>query len=401
MGFFGGLFKTNVEKMERKRDVKGLIRALNHKDKEVKIKAIQALGRIKDVRAIAPLNKTLSTWDRDILREAWNALKTIGEPTGETLTIMLKKIRYKKEAMEILQTMEKPPIEPLIEALKGSDFRGEAREVLKRIGEPAVEPLIQLLKDGYSGDKTRARYVLEEMGEIAVEPLMRIFMDEYRLRMGAASSLGEIERRMRVQKNNKKGKIIEFLLEALKHKNDSIRIAALAGIGSSKVVEPITIQPIMEALKDPSSSVRREAVRNLAFLLRKEAVEPLIEVLKDEDPDVQKTVRIELEKIGTKEALAAIGKKRRMTTFTIGDMIRKGDVKGLSEGFQRAGNWDTREWAVVGLERMLIDKVEFDKAEMIKALNDIIQVCEAEIGGGTYRTNCIEVAKRSLRKIAS
>ena len=48
---------------------------------------------------------------------------------------------------------------------------------------------------------------------------------------------------------------------------------------------------------------------------------------------------------------------------------------------------------------MLIDTVEYDKAEMVKALNDIIQVCEAEIGSGTYRTNCIEVAKRSLKKI--
>ena len=67
MGFFGGLFKTNVEKMERKRDVKGLIKALNHKDKEVKIKAIQALGRLKDVSAIAPLNHSFRSQDRDIL----------------------------------------------------------------------------------------------------------------------------------------------------------------------------------------------------------------------------------------------------------------------------------------------------------------------------------------------
>jgi HEAT repeat protein len=404
MGFFGGLFGSNVEKMERKRDVQGLIRALNHKDKEVKIKAIQALGRLKDVTAKTPLYRSFGSQDRDISWEAWNALKTIGKPTSKTLTLALRRYKRKEiynEAWEILKTMKKPPVEPIVQAWKDEAFRHEAEEILKTIGKPAVKPLLQLMKEDQGRHKSKAQYLLLDLGDAAIKPLMRVIENDNYLRRDAAWTLGMIENRMRGLKTNKTDEIIDFLLEALKNRNYRIRTVAAAGIRSSGVVEPKTIQPLIQALSDKSIDVRKEVAYTLGSLRVEEAVEPLIQALKDAEPSFQYSIKNALEFFGTDKALTALGKKRRLDMSSIGDMIRKGDVKGLSEGFQRAGDWDNREWAVVGLERMLIDKVEYDKAEMIKALNDIIQVCEAEIGGGTYRTNCIEVAKRSLRKITN
>jgi len=56
MGLFDWFFKPNVEKLERKKDIKGLIDALRYeKDSDVRQEAAEALGRIEDLRAIGPL----------------------------------------------------------------------------------------------------------------------------------------------------------------------------------------------------------------------------------------------------------------------------------------------------------------------------------------------------------
>lgn len=50
-----GLFKPNVERMRVKRDVKGLLKALQHKDSNIRIQAVEALGSVGDKRAVEPL----------------------------------------------------------------------------------------------------------------------------------------------------------------------------------------------------------------------------------------------------------------------------------------------------------------------------------------------------------
>ena len=97
-----------------------------------------------------------------------------------------------------------------------------------------------------------------------------------------------------------------------------------------------------------------------------------------------------------------IGKAREVDLSTLGDVIRACDVKRLSEAFQQAANWDAREWVVVALGNICRDSkadVDYDKSEMIKTLEDIIQVCKAETTGGTYRTACLENAQMLLGKL--
>jgi len=97
-----------------------------------------------------------------------------------------------------------------------------------------------------------------------------------------------------------------------------------------------------------------------------------------------------------------IRKVREVDLSTLGDMTRARDVRRLSETFQQAANWDTREWALVALGNICRDgkaDVDYDKSEMIKTLEEIIQVCRAETGGGTYRIACLENAQRLLGKL--
>jgi HEAT repeat protein len=49
------LLKQGIKKMELKRDVSGLIKALNHGDSTGRLLAVEALGRIHDIRAVSPL----------------------------------------------------------------------------------------------------------------------------------------------------------------------------------------------------------------------------------------------------------------------------------------------------------------------------------------------------------
>lgn len=49
------LFKPNVEEMRKKKDVKGLTKALRHKDIKVRCEAAEALGELRDAKAIESL----------------------------------------------------------------------------------------------------------------------------------------------------------------------------------------------------------------------------------------------------------------------------------------------------------------------------------------------------------
>lgn len=119
MGLFG---PPNVEKMKARKDVMGLINALNYwKDSQVRIQSALALGEIGDLRALQPLVTALKDWDSDAHDAAAEALVEIG----------------------------KPAIECLIVALKGEDedVKSYSVKVLNMIGEPALEPLMNFLKD--------------------------------------------------------------------------------------------------------------------------------------------------------------------------------------------------------------------------------------------------------------
>lgn len=74
-----GLFKPNVKKMEKKKDVEGLIKALEHKNKGVRRNAATALGRLGDADAVEPLIKVLNDKDFYVRGDAAKALGEIGK----------------------------------------------------------------------------------------------------------------------------------------------------------------------------------------------------------------------------------------------------------------------------------------------------------------------------------
>lgn len=122
--------EPDVEELEAKEDVEGLIQALKDEDDDVREAAAEALGRIGDVSAVEPLIQTLEDESILVQCEASDALVRIGEPS----------------------------VEPLIQVLNNehSDVRRDAvialGEIAGKIGSArAIEELIQALKDKEEG----------------------------------------------------------------------------------------------------------------------------------------------------------------------------------------------------------------------------------------------------------
>jgi len=148
------LFKPNIEKMEKKGDIEGMMKAMDYPNAGVCIGAQEALIRI-------------------------------GEPAVETLIRALKdqeraQVRY--NAITVLGWIEgKRAVGPLIQALKdeSSSVRQLAARVLGEKGDSrAVEPLIQALKDEDTAVRKTAAGALGELGTAeAVEPLKRALQD--------------------------------------------------------------------------------------------------------------------------------------------------------------------------------------------------------------------------------
>lgn len=272
-----GFFKPNIEKMEAKGDVKGLIMAMWDRDRDIQWQAARALGNVGDARAV----------------------------------------------------------EHLIQALKNRRIRNDAALSLGQIGDTrAVEPLIEALKDEYELFRSNAARALGLIGDArAVEPLANILSDEDKyVREDAEKALeniklGGVKRDdPNIKKMEAKGDV-KGLIKALKYEDKNARrqaVYALVGIEDARLVEPLcqflqdedwdvggtaakilgnigdarAVEPLIQALKDEDVHVKSEAAKALGKIEDARAVEPLVQLLKDDESgDFQQ-----------KEAAKALGK---------------------------------------------------------------------------------------------
>jgi len=210
-------FRPNVSKMEKRRDVAGLMRAcIEDRDGSVRSDAARALGDIGDTRSVETLIRALE--DSDVRSNAARALGKIGDARS---------------------------VEPLIRALEDSNesFRSAAAEALGDIGDArSVEPLIgaldrwcyETLKSGFAAivgaSEWGASHALVKLGSAAVEPLHRVLSSgrSSNLRSFAASALGHIG----------DARSVEPLIDALADPSDDVKkgvISALVDIGEPAV----------------------------------------------------------------------------------------------------------------------------------------------------------------------
>lgn len=290
-----GLFKPNVEKMEKSKDVKGLMKALEHRDSGVRMRAAGTLGRIGDEKAVEPLIQALKDKDSGVRLAAGVALGKIGEPAVEPLTQALKDksshVRNGSARALGMMALEKikdaRAVEPLIQTLmdEDKDVRSSAAWALGMIGDArAVEPLIQALKDSrYLVVLVEAAKAIGRIGDPRLIMLTEAFGG---LKPGLVTAI-EIA--------------IEYVTQVLKIENPNAITMAILTL--EEIGEP-AVEPLIQTLKDENRPVRFRwgAASALGFIGDERAVEPLTQALNDENRDVQEAAKEALERIRDKKS---------------------------------------------------------------------------------------------------
>jgi hypothetical protein len=174
----------NVEKLKKRRDVEGLIQALEYKDENVRRAAADALGEIGGAEAIPVLIQAMGDV-AEVRKAAITALGKCGDTQAvEPLTQMLddKHLDVRVAAVNALRVIgDAQAVEPLIQMLDDEplEARVAAVNALRVIGDAqAVEPLIQMLDDEPLEVRVAAINALGAIGDAqAVKPLAKALRD--------------------------------------------------------------------------------------------------------------------------------------------------------------------------------------------------------------------------------
>ena len=159
-----------------------LLRALNKKDRDVRLGIISALAEIRDPRAVASLVRMLRDQSSEV---RWQAAIALGETGDSSATAALldalrdndKYVRY-GSALSLIKIGYKP--------LSDEDWAWyyagtQDWEGLKNTGHPALPVLFNLMKDPDSEVRVRAARILGDIGDRDAGPvLLQAISDENR-----------------------------------------------------------------------------------------------------------------------------------------------------------------------------------------------------------------------------
>jgi len=335
-------------KMRDRRALDPLVAALedNRNEKNNRCAAIGALGKLGDVRAVTPL------------------LCHAGEfPGGVEEVACLMAVR----------SLGVEAVEPLVEAAKDDDekVRAHAVQVLGMIGETldrpqAVEPLAEAAKDDDEGVRAHAVRALGIIGETCDEPqvvpvLIQALADgSEHVRGVAASYLGRI----------KSPAAVDRLITALDDPSWSVRQDACFALGAIGDVR--TIGPLMAALKDEAWRVRCAAASSLGAFREPRAVEALVAAIDDK---TERTVVEALGKIGDSRGfepvLQALGDDRMdirvAAAEALGKLADERGVKPLEALLEKERDTRLRITIMLALSRI---EGRPDRAALAAAIED-------------------------------
>jgi HEAT repeat protein len=274
------LYNPDIEDLECKKDIEGLLVALKNEDFLVRKDAAISLKRVGDERAVSALIDALKyeSWEDD-----YTVLIAVRENAAEALG-NIGDIRA---------------VKPLIRALKedsDEEVRWKAAAALGKIKDiSAVKYLVESTNDKSWSVRRNSVIALGDIGdERAFEPLLNSLIDkDWHVRKYAAVALGKIGDE----------RAIDPLVNALNDDDSDVRwksIIALGNIGESAV------KPLLNAFENDDWQIRGRAAEVLGKIGDKRAVEPLIHALNNKrDKNQNKYVRGRIV-----EALGKIGDER-------------------------------------------------------------------------------------------
>ncbi len=245
------------------------IAALRDDDWAVREEAANALGTLKDSRAVVPLVRLLGDSDRSVRTAAVASLTAIGSPAVVPVGGCLQhtNLTVQEAAASVLSSIaDVRVLDGLVTALGSADWvvRMHAAKALGRIRDArAVGALLPLLQDKVKAVREDAVAALALIGREAIAPLV--------------ATLG--------------------------HAEWLVRLHAVEALGKLRAVE--AVDPLLHlTFNDPDAAVREDAVRALGEIGEPRAVDFLLAVMKT--PGLRPLAIESLGKIGDRRAVPAL-----------------------------------------------------------------------------------------------
>ena len=249
----------------------------------VRVQTVHQLSSRPNPRRLKPLIALLTDTDAGVRQAAAEALGKLGDPRAvQPLIAALTDTNARVVARALGELGDRRAVQPLIALLTdthaGVGVRQEAAEALGKLGDPrAVQPLAAALTDT---DMRVCNAAARMLGELGWQP------ENDRQRATLAITLGRWDEAVRFGPA-----AVEPLITALASGwNPRAAAQALGKLGDP--------QPLITALTDTDSGVRREAAIALGKLGDPRAARPLITALADTDSGVRETAAAALEKFG-------------------------------------------------------------------------------------------------------
>jgi len=252
-----------------------LLNDVKKPDPKVRCDAITALSQVKNKRVVNILINCLKDPVWNNRSAAANSLIEIGELSIEPLLAVVNSdnedIRF--WSIRILGTLGKGGVAALANLLNNPDrdLRVHVIKSLSLSNDPlTIDPLIVALGDSDWSIRKNAAEGLFKMGQIAVPKLQKAFQ-------GNLNSMGNDDIcywSIKVLGRIMQKSAVPVFMNLIKHQDKNIRFYAVGGLGETRTED--AVDPLIQALSDPSWLVRRHAFEMLEII-----GEPAVEKLKN------------------------------------------------------------------------------------------------------------------------
>jgi len=295
-------FTRNIARLRECRDVRGLVRALAHRDDALRTQAAEALGDVDDPAAVAGLRAAFRDDCSAVRAAAARALGRLRYPgTAPDLSYRLADPDpgVRSAAEEALVAIGGPAADVLCDNLETfpREAVGAVVDTLVAIGGPAAPALCLALRSDLDRARTNAAEALARIGGPAVKPLsvalghtdpcVREAAAEVLGRTGDPSAVALLSSALR----DVEGRVREAAAEALTSigvpHDPAIRAwhaAALGDWASAVSLGSAAVGPLCGLLSASEWEVQRAAVEALGEIGDPRAAEPLYAVASKREP---------------------------------------------------------------------------------------------------------------------
>ncbi len=277
---------SNVKKLEARRDVEQLIYIVDSGNKRERVRAIDALGNIRDPRAISTLADVLNStsW---VEREA--AVKALGK---------MKDYMAIKPLISALDDEDKFVRESALKGLRKT-VASMAKNKDLRFYKPLLTALesnqLEIRDGSFDALQLGVNALKRFQNTNLYKPLIAALENENRyVRESAATLLGDI----------KDPTTVEPLITAQQDKDKLVRDAAAVSL--QRIKDGRAVSPLISALGSDSADVRDEATKALSRFSDLESIEEISAALSDSNPYVREGAAKALGAIGSAHAVSGL-----------------------------------------------------------------------------------------------